>query len=528
MADRILTNCLIHTFNPQAPDAQALAIRNGKFIAAGSRADILNLADKHTVIEDLRGSVVMPAFCDAHIHLLEYGFSLQRVDCETATRAECLQRVAQRAQQTQPGKWLLGHGWNHNVWPEGIGSTRMLDEVSPNNPVYLTHKSLHSAWANSAALKLAGITGESADPQGGQYARDERGHLTGILLEGAMRVVEAAIPRPDQTARENALLSAQRALLELGITSIHDFDPWDCYTALAALEANGDLRLRVTKGVPLPNLDEAIASGFRSAQGSPHLAIGWLKLFADGALGPQTAAMLAPFENSTSTGMLFLEGEDIIEIGRKALPNGISLAVHAIGDHANREVINGYAQLVEMGLMQDCPLPLRIEHVQIIDPRDAARLAALGITASMQPIHAPSDRDMADRHWGARCANAYAWKMVQDSGARLIFGSDAPVESPNPYWGLHAALTRKPVGADQTAESWYPQQCLTIADALKAYTTQPHNVAGNGAHLGKIQPNYLADLVVFCSDPLECSPQEISQLLPAAVMSDGEWVVNHL
>ncbi len=528
MSSRILVNCRIHTFDPDMPLAEAIAIDDGRIEAVGSRKDILNLAYADSIIEDMRGAFIQPPFCDSHIHLLEYGYSLQRVNCETPTRAECLQRISARAAQAAPGAWVLGHGWNHNVWPEGIGDKEMLDAICSNTPVYLTHKSLHSAWANSAALKLAGISEASSNPAGGRYARDEAGRLTGILLEGAMRVVEAAIPHPDQARREGALLQAQQALLDFGITALHDFDPWDCYQALASLEQKGDLKLRVMKGIPLPNLDEAIGSGLRSGQGSPHLSFGWLKLFADGALGPQTAAMLAPYENSSSSGMLFLESEDIVDVGRKALLNGISLAVHAIGDRANREIINGYAQLNEMGLTTATSLPLRIEHVQIIDPQDVPRLADNRIVASMQPIHAPSDREIADRHWGARSANAYAWKTVRESGAQLVFGSDAPVESPNPYWGLHAALTRKSAPPGRDIPVWYPQQCLSLPEALQAYATSPHQISGNGNHLGRLQAGYLADLVVFRSDWTNADPEQIAVERPAAVMLDGNWAFNRL
>jgi predicted amidohydrolase YtcJ len=523
MVNHILTNCRIYTFNPLQPIAQALAIQAGKITAVGSHADIIALAGKNTIVEDLQGSVILPALTDAHIHLLEYGLSLQRIDCETDTRAECLQRIRERVDQSHNDQWVLGHGWNHNTWPEGIGNKEMLDAISPEQPIYLTHKSLHSAWANTAALKRAGINEDSPNPAGGQFLRDQDGRLTGILLEGAMRVLEDAIPRPDQTARMNALLNAQQSMLKFGITSVHDFDPWDCYTALSVLEENHQLILRVMKGIPQPNLDEVIQSGLRSGSGSQHLALSWLKLFADGALGPQTAAMLAPYEQSDSSGMLFLESEDIVDIGQKALRHGISLAVHAIGDRANREVINGYAQLSEMTLLQKASLPVRIEHVQLIASQDIARLASLGITASMQPIHAISDRKMADKHWGDRCRNAYAWQSVKTGGAKLVFGSDAPVESPNPFWGIFAAVTRKPLHPQEKVESWQPHQCLSIADALSAYITQPQEISGNSSHLGKLQKGYLADLVQFHTDPFKAD-RAISQVLPVATMVDGEWV----
>jgi hypothetical protein len=526
MNTKILTNCRIYTFNPQQPVAEALFIQDGSILAVGNRSEISALADRNTIVEDMGGQVLLPALTDAHIHMLEYGHSLQRVNCETSTRAECLQRVQKRVEQTPASQWVLGHGWNHNIWPEGSGDKTMLDVFSPQHPIYLTHKSLHSGWANSAALQLAGIREDSPNPEGGVFQRDANGQLTGILLEGAMRVVEAAIPHPDQNACMHALSLAQKSLLSFGITCVHDFDPWDAYTALAAMQDDHQLTLRVMKGIPLPNLDEAIAAGLKSGRGSSHLRIGWLKLFADGALGPQTAAMLAPYEGSTSTGMLFLQGEDIVEIGQKALPHGITLAVHAIGDRANHEIINGYAQLDEMRLLQKAALPARIEHVQLIDPQDIPRLAAHGITASMQPIHAISDRHMADRYWGERSEYAYAWNSVAVGGARLIFGSDAPVESPNPYWGIFAATTRKPLDSQEKLDGWYPQQCLSVADALVAYVTQPHRITGQSGKLGVIQKDACADLVCFKSDPFTIAEVDFVDLLPQATMVDGEWVFN--
>ncbi|MDK2981264.1 MAG: hypothetical protein PWQ55_1611 [Chloroflexota bacterium] len=524
MTTKILTNGRIYTFNPRQPQAEAIAIRDGRILAVGSQAEIAALAGRDTTTEDLGGRMLLPALTDAHIHLLEYGFSLQRINCETGTRAECLARVRERVEQTPTGQWVLGHGWNHNVWPEGIGDKAMLDAFSPENPIYLTHKSLHSGWANSAALRLAGIREDSPDPEGGAYQRDAQGRLTGIVLESGMRVVEGAIPHPDRQTCVEALTLAQQSLLAFGITSVHDFDPWDAYTALSAMQADDELLLRVVKGIPYPHLDEAIAAGLRSGQGSPHLSIGWLKLFADGALGPQTAAMLAPYEGSSSTGMLFLEGEDIVEIGRKALPHGISLAVHAIGDHANHEIINGYAQLDEQGLLAQAALPTRIEHVQLIDPQDIPRLAKHGISASMQPIHAISDRHMADRHWGDRSAYAYAWQSVAAGGAKLVFGSDAPVESPNPYWGAFAAVTRKPLDPHDQLDSWYPQQCLTLEQALVSYISAPYAISGRSAELGSLQEGKLADLVAFEDDPFSLPADDLRDLLPQATMVDGNWV----
>jgi hypothetical protein len=317
---------------------------------------------------------------------------------------------------------------------------------------------------------------------------------------------------------------AQQRLFGYGITSVHDFDIWDCYTALQAMQAAEQLKLRVMKSIPLPELDNAIQAGLTSGSGSEQLSISWLKLFADGALGPQTAAMLDAFEGSDSTGMLFLSSKDVEEIGRKALTKGISLAIHAIGDRANRQVIDGYAKLAEADLLSRTALPVRIEHVQLIADEDIKRMAALGIIASMQPIHAPSDRLIGDKYWGDRCRNAYAWLTVKSGGIDIIFGSDAPVESPNPYWGIYAALTRKSPIVEDGLDSWYPELCLNRSDAFSAYITQPQAVAGKGNILGRIQNGYRADLVVLPEDPFEIAENDLINLSPSATMVNGEWV----
>lgn len=521
---RLLKNARFYTFNPDQPIVESLLIRDGRIFFAGDSKDLEHPLTAGAQVEDLGGAFVLPGITDSHIHLLEYGLSLQRVDCETASREECLSRVGTNAEKAESGEWVLGHGWNHNIWEEGLGNKSDLDALSSENPIYLTHKSLHSGWANSAAFAAANINKNSLDPKGGFIERDAEGEPTGIVYEGAMRLIENAIPLVNEEKRLSALIAAQDRLLSLGITTVHDFDIWECYLSLQEMERNGQLKIRVIKSIPYPMLDMAISEGLKSGSGSELLRIGWLKLFSDGALGPQTAAMLEPYAGSDSDGMLFLTGDDILKIGEKAMDAGISLAVHAIGDRANREVINGYAQLVRDGLFQKCALKPRVEHVQIITPEDVRLLAEIGITASMQPIHAVSDRDMADKYWGARCENAYAWKSVLEAKADLIFGSDAPVESPNPFWGLSAATTRTSPGNLQIREIWIPQQRLSLAEALDAYIPAPHASAGTGGWVGKIEEGFTADLVVLPDDIFNLNAEEITGIQPLATMSRGEWV----
>ena len=266
--------------------------------------------------------------------------------------------------------------------------------------------------------------------------------------------------------------------------------------------------------------------------GDDWLRIGGVKMFADGALGPQTAAMLQPYQGDPQNrGMLLMDSEEIFEHGRQAVENGLPVAVHAIGDRANHEVLDAIEQLRrlenEINTTSRRPgrrLRHRIEHVQLIHAGDAARLAQLGVVASMQPIHATSDMLMADRFWGERAALSYAWKTQLEHGAMLAFGSDAPVESPNPFWGLHAAVTRQRVDGSPGPQGWYPEQRLSLEQALHGFTTGAAYVAGWEDRLGKLAPGYLADLIVMESDPFECEPQQLHSLKPSATMVNGEWV----
>jgi hypothetical protein len=408
---------------------------------------------------------------------------------------------------------------------EGWPSVSDLDKIAANNPVYLTAKSLHAGWANSAALKLAGITANTPDPANGQLQRDQHGGLTGILLETAMELVSSIIPEPSIGDIAESIEGAQPLLWRMGLTGVHDFDRRACFMALQQLRAQDKLKLRVTKSIPLEDLDHAVELGLRTGFGDDWLRIGSVKAFMDGALGPRTAAMLQPYLNEPENrGILIMDAEELFEAGRRAVEVGLSMAVHAIGDRANHEVLDAYEQLRRFERDHNLPpLKHRIEHVQVLHPDDAGRLAALGIIASMQPIHATSDMHMADRYWGERSALSYAWQTQLQQGARLAFGSDAPVESPNPFLGLHAALTRQQMDGSP-AEGWYPQQRLSIQEALEAYTLGPAYTAGVETRLGRLSPGYLADLIVLPQDPFAIPPSDLIKLESSATMLGGEWV----
>jgi predicted amidohydrolase YtcJ len=527
---RIIYHAKIYTLEAHRPTATALAIEGDRIVDIGDDFDILSRYTQQAELFDARGFTVIPGLADAHIHLEQFAFNLQKVDCDTPTRQECLRRIEQRAAVTPPGEWILGHGWNQNNWIDGFGTYNELDQVAPNLPVYLTAKSLHAGWANSAALRAAGITHNTPDPAGGVILRTPAGLPSGILLESAMQLVAGAIPHPTAEQRLAAIRAAISHLSAMGLTSIHDFDQRDCFIALQQLHDRGELNIRVVKSIPLGDLPNAIALGLRTGFGDLLLRIGGVKLFSDGALGPRTAAMLQMYETEPDNlGILLLDAGSVFEIGRQAVENGFSLAVHAIGDRANREVLDAFARLqshqrLAGGIGPSPQLRHRIEHVQLINPVDVPRLAELGVIASMQPLHATSDMNMADRFWGNRSSGAYAWNSLLDRGAVLIFGSDAPVEVPDPFAGIYAAVTRRRADGTPGPDGWFPSQRITRQQAFQAYTLGPAFSAGLENQLGKLSPGCLADLLILEQDPFDCDVSQLKQIRPTATMLGGNWV----
>jgi predicted amidohydrolase YtcJ len=527
MTGKILTNGIFYSLISGSQIADTVEIDRGIISKIGRAEDILANNPKNKRIIDLHQSIVIPGFTDSHIHLLAYGLSLQQLDLSQTTKGECIDRVAEKVSRMPPGTWIIGHGWDHNHWHGGFGNRQDLDAVSEQHPIYLTHKSLHCAWANSLALEMASISKGRIDPPGGSILIGEDENPIGILLENAMELVRKAIPEPDQRKVRSALELAQQSLNEFGITAVHDFDPWSVYTALKKNQQEQVSSLRVTKSIPENHLDQALADGLKSGAGDNWVRIGWLKLFSDGALGSQTAAMLSPYEGSDHDGMLLLDHNELVEYGRKALPAGITMAVHAIGDRANQTALSAFDTLKRDQLLTIPALPPRIEHAQIIAAEDIARFSSIGVIASMQPIHAVSDMIMAQKYWGNRCQNAYAWRSLLDQEADLIFGSDAPVESPNPFYGITASLSRRQIQStkrnlDDTG--WTPHQCLAINDTLNAYCQTPARIGGFKSLIGAINTGMFADLVVLPSNFFRMSPYELMFTKPIATMVNGNWV----
>ena len=436
----ILHNAKIYTLNPIQPQAAALVVDGqpapvGRIIACGDAEEIIESYGHLAKQVDLGGRVVLPGMVDSHLHFKQYALSLQYLALHNLSKAEILQAVKEKAQNSPPGEWVRGHGWSQANWDNQFPTARELDEAAPDHPVLLTAASLHSSWVNSAALQLAGITANTPDPANGRFGRLEDGSPDGMLYEEATPLVMKAVPEPTIAEVMTAMRGAQQVLWEMGLTGLHDFDRIDSFVALQALKQEGALNLRVLKNLPVEKLDAIIKSGLRSGLGDDLLWIGGIKVFADGALGQRTAAMFQPYEGEADNyGMLFMDNEELFEQASKAALGGLSMTVHAIGDKANHEVLLAYQQLRRFERAQNLPHRRhRIEHVQIIHPDDLGKLAELDLIASIQPIHATADIKIADAYWGERAVTSYAWNSLLAHGTHLSFGSDAPVDSPNPF-----------------------------------------------------------------------------------------------
>ncbi len=507
MTTIVLFNGPIYTLDPGQPVVQAIAIHGERVRAVGDEETVRAAVGSRVELIDLRGRAVVPGLTDAHVHIIWHGLARQQVRLTGCPDlATALEQIAAAARRLPSGAWLRGSGWDHTLWGGRWPTRADLDRVCPDRPAMLWRKDGHSLWVNSRALALAGITAATPDPDGGQIQRDERGEPTGILLETAMELVRAVAPPPTRVERLAALRMAIDEALSYGLTSLHvppatdPADAPDTLIDLQAARAAGDLKLRVLVHLAGAHLDHAIALGLRSGLGDDWLRIGGLKLFADGSLGSESAHMLAPYEGRNHTGIAVIPPAEMKAIVARANAHGISVVVHAIGDAANRSVLDAIesARPAAAGLT----LPNRIEHAQILDPRDIPRFAELGVIASMQPIHCTADMAMATRLWGMRCATSYAWRSLLDAGATLAFGSDAPVETLNPWAGVHAAVTRQTTDG-MPAGGWYPEQQLTVAEALAAYCSGPALAEAAAGRKGRLLPGMLADLVVLNGDPFQ-------------------------
>ncbi|HEY3614076.1 MAG TPA: amidohydrolase [Gaiellales bacterium] len=501
----ILHNGSVRTGDPRLPFARAVAIAGDRI---GGGVDVRE-GDRSLVSNeriDLDGRCVVPGFTDAHVHFLEWSLSLGRLDLsQTRSHAEVVAAAA--AAPASADGWLLGAGWRLARWPGGDPAPhrRALDAACGDRPVLLWAHDHHTAWLSSAALALL--------PHGAApvVERDADGEPTGVLRETAAWDAAAAIPAPAERVLDEALARGLRTAHARGVTGIHDFQRALGLAAWQRFNADRRLSLRVWASLPSARLDEIVGLGLRTGLGDEWLRIGPVKAFADGTLGSRTAAMLAPFADA-GLGEPLLSADALTEISARCADAGLDLAVHAIGDAANRATLDALAATRERWHPRG--LRPRIEHAQLLDPADLGRFAELGVTASMQPSHAPSDRLVAEAAWGRRTAGAYAIGSLAAGGAQLCFGSDAPIEPLDPLAGVQAAATR----------DWPVAEALAVELALDGFWSGAAYARHAERRLGRLLPGYAADLVVLERDPVTCPPDEIAAIGVVATMAGGRWV----
>ena len=529
-ADMILENARIYTVDQAHPHATAVAIRGGRFVAVGDAAAVRPFRGPATRVVDFGGRTVVPGLTDAHGHFTGLGASLQRLDFRGLTSYDAVvAMVKARAATARPGEWILGRSWDQNLWADKAFPTHApLDAAAPDNPVYLTRVDGHAGVANAKAMALAGVTSDTPDPPGGRIVRDAAGHPTGTFVDGAQRLIDSKIPPESDAQLADEIRRADAECRRLGLTMVHDAGTnartIDLYKKLAD---EGVLRTRIYAMVrgSLAELQPFFARGPILDYHDYHLIVRAIKLYADGALGSRGAAMLEDYSDDPGNrGLLVTPPEVVYQETLAAAKAGFQTCIHAIGDRANREVLDVFER-VEREVPGAKALRLRDEHAQILSAADIPRFAELGVIASMQPTHCTSDMPWAPSRLGpARiAAGAYVWQKLMKTGVVIAGGSDFPVEQPNPMLGIYAAVTRQDVHG-QPPGGWQPDQRMSRLEALQAFTRNAAWAAHMEHELGTITPGKLADLVVLSDDIMTAPAPRILTTTVVKTMIGGDWV----
>jgi len=531
MPDMILYNGKLHTQDADYPQATAVAIQDGRILAVGTDTEMRSIAKQKTRQIDLGGRLVLPGLTDSHFHYYDWALNRRQLElADTASLADVRAQVAKVTTKTSPGGWIIGQGWNETRWPNPRLLTRAdLDDLTPNYPAILWRSDMHLAVANSLALQEAHISAETPDPPQGVIDRDATGQPTGVLRELAINLVREVIPPPTDAVTITAMRDGFTELHRLGLTGVHDYrimggaDGPLAFRAYQHLRAAGELTLRMWTLLPGELLSQSIEMGLRTGFGDDTLRVGHVKFFSDGGQGARTAWMLEPYEDTASCGMPLTPMDEIADAVRRAHKAGLAVAIHAIGDRANRELVTVFEKVLSGERSVAPSAPHRIEHVQNIRPEDVHRLGRLGVVASVQPIHVPDDFPMIEKSVGQRGRWSYPFRGLLAAGVPLAFGSDCPVADPNPMWGIHAAVTRQMRDGSPTG-GWYPGQRLSVAEAVWGFTMGAALVCGRKAELGSITPGKLADLVALDRDIFTIDPMEIAQTQVVMTIFDGQVV----
>lgn len=530
-ADRVFVNGRIYTADEDFTVAEALAVKGDKLVYVGSVKGAEPFTGSGTEVTDLHGMTVIPGLIEGHMHINGLGESLLQIDAFRKPKETILASVKAEAERSEPGSWIVGQGWMNTVWEDSsYPAKEELDRVAPDNPVFLMRADEHMCWVNGKALELAGITGGTADPDGGEYLRTESGELLGCATDTAMEPIAALLPPYTAEQRRKALLLAQDELFSYGITSAANAGTSveTLNEVYMPLYVSGELKLRAYLLIYLTDSDCAGAryiSGTAPKSGlfGGRLSVRGVKIFGDGSLGARSAAMLEEYRDRPGHFGNYRYGDDeMYGLVKLAYKHGYQTAIHAIGDGANRQALNVYERILKENPNGDTRP--RIEHFQIVAPEDIERAKELGVLPSMQATHATSDMQTAEEMVGPlRMAGAYAWRTILDGGNIIIGGSDAPVELVNPFHGIYAAVTRR----DRSGEpdgGWRAEERMTRREALRSFTNWPAYGEFCEALKGSLEAGKLADFVFIDRDIMSCPEDEIKDIQVLMTVCGGETV----
>ncbi len=528
-ADLVLLNGKIWTVNDKQPEAEAVAILGQRIVAVGANADIRKLIGKTTKVIDLQGKRAVPGFNDAHVHFLDGGAGLASVQLRDAkTPEEFRKRIGEFAAKLPKGRWVLNGNWDHENWtPANLPTRQLIDAVTPDNPVFINRLDGHMCLANSLALKLAGVTRETKDPDGGTIVRDAQGEPTGVLKDAAMNFVYKVIPAPSEDEMIEAVKAAMKYAAENGVTSVQDMSAApEVLAVYQRLLKQGELTVRISGHQPLAEWQRLARVGLKAGFGNDKLQVGALKGFADGSLGSTTALFFAPYLDDPKTAGLpsdemFPESK-MRERILGADKAGLQVAVHAIGDKANQTILDFFAAAEKQNGARD--RRFRIEHAQHLRLAEIKRFAGQRVIASMQPYHAIDDGRWAENRIGPeRAKGTYAFRALLDAGAVLAFGSDWFVAPMEPLMGIYGAVTRRTLDGKRP-QGWVPEQKISVAEAVKAYTYGSAYASFTEAQKGTLEVGKLADLVVLSADIFKINPVEIEKARVVLTIFDGKVV----
>lgn len=516
-ADLIIRNAKVWTVDKDHPAAQAVAVLGDRIVAVGSTNDVEPWRGAHTQVIDATGKLLLPGFNDSHVHFVDGGLSLDSVQLNDATSAaEFARRVGEQAKKTPKGEWVTSGDWDETKWtPATMPTKELIDPLTPDIPVFVSRYDGHMALANSVTLRLAGITAQTPDPPGGVVVRDAQGNPTGALKDAAMDYVYKIAPALSHDARMRAVKRALAHAASLGVTSVQHMNPEYADIAIySELLERGELTARIYAAPLISGVDDQVKIGVRHAFGGPFLRIGALKAYADGSLGSATAYFFDPFNNQPNNHGLLSDEMHPVSLMRdrmmKADAAGLQICTHAIGDQGISTILDLYSEIVKAHGESD--RRFRIEHAQHMAAKDFDRFAQLHVIASMQPYHAIDDGRWAEERIGHdRSSRTYAFRTFLNHGVRLAFGTDWNVAPLNPMLGLYAAVTRATLDG-KNPNGWFPEQKLTVAEAVEAYTMGSAYAEFQEKDKGSITPGKLADFVLLSDDVFTIDPVKIREV----------------